>query len=100
MSTFDNQSMSIGCVSKLWHLLGFLRHYLLNLSKNTYLSKAFRDDIKSFGKFTIFSYLKIGSQTPSPLNFQLPFSVDAGKEVPIHVLLGKFDINIFNGFDF
>ncbi len=29
MSTFDNQSMSIGCVSKLKHLSGFLRHYLL-----------------------------------------------------------------------
>ncbi len=32
MSTFDNQSMSIGCVGKLGHLFGFLRHYLLNLS--------------------------------------------------------------------
>ncbi len=30
MSTFDNQSMStIGCVGKLGHLFGFLRHYLL-----------------------------------------------------------------------
>ncbi len=29
MSTFDNQSMSIGCVGKLGHLSGFLRHYLL-----------------------------------------------------------------------
>ncbi len=28
MSTFDNQSMSIGCVGKLGHLSGFLRHYL------------------------------------------------------------------------
>ena len=31
MSTFDNQSMSIGCVGKLGHLFDFLRHYLLNL---------------------------------------------------------------------
>ncbi len=31
MSTFDNQSMSIGCVGKLGHLFGFLRHYLLTL---------------------------------------------------------------------
>ena len=31
MSTFDNQSMSIGCVAKLGHLFGFLRHYLLNV---------------------------------------------------------------------
>ncbi len=30
MSTFDNQSMSIGCVGKLGHLFVFLRHYLLN----------------------------------------------------------------------
>ncbi len=30
MSTFDNQSMNIGCVGKLGHLFGFLRHYLLN----------------------------------------------------------------------
>ncbi len=30
-STFDNQSMSIGCVGKLGHLFGFLRHYLLNI---------------------------------------------------------------------
>ena len=29
MSTFVNQTMSIGCVGKLWHLFGFLRHYLL-----------------------------------------------------------------------
>ncbi len=29
MSTFDNQSMSIGCVGKLGHLFGFLQHYLL-----------------------------------------------------------------------
>ena len=29
MSTFDNQSMSIGCVSKLGHLFGFLLYYLL-----------------------------------------------------------------------
>ncbi len=32
MSTFDNQSTSIGCVSKLRHLFGFLRHYLLILN--------------------------------------------------------------------
>ncbi len=31
MSTFDNQSMSIGWVGKLGHLLGFLRHYLLSI---------------------------------------------------------------------
>ncbi len=31
MSTFDNQSMSMGCVGNLFgHLFGFLRHYLLN----------------------------------------------------------------------
>ena len=30
MSTFNDQSMSIGCVDKLGHLSGFLRHYLLN----------------------------------------------------------------------
>ncbi len=29
MSTFNDQSMSIGCVGKLGHLSGFLRHYLL-----------------------------------------------------------------------
>ena len=29
MNTFDNQSMSIGCVGKLCHLSGFLRHNLL-----------------------------------------------------------------------
>ncbi len=29
MSTFDSHSMSIGCVGKLGHLFGFLRHYLL-----------------------------------------------------------------------
>ncbi len=29
MSTFDNQSMSIGCIGKLGHFFGFLRHYLL-----------------------------------------------------------------------
>ncbi len=29
MSTFDNQSMSIGCVGKLGHLFGLFRHYLL-----------------------------------------------------------------------
>ena len=28
-----------------------------------------RDHIKSSGKFAIFTRLKIGSQTPSPLNF-------------------------------
>ncbi len=33
MSTFDNQSMSIGCVCKLAHLFGFLRHYLLISTK-------------------------------------------------------------------
>ncbi len=31
MSTFDNQSMSIGCVGKLGHLFGFLRHYILRV---------------------------------------------------------------------
>ncbi len=31
MSTFDNQSMSIGCVGKSGHLFGFLRHYLLTI---------------------------------------------------------------------
>ncbi len=31
MSTFNDQSMSIGCVGKLGHLSGFLRHYLLIL---------------------------------------------------------------------
>ncbi len=34
MSTFDNQSMSIGCVCKLGHLFGLLRHYLLNVLGN------------------------------------------------------------------
>ncbi len=29
MSTFDNQSMSIGCVGKFGHLFGLLRQYLL-----------------------------------------------------------------------
>ncbi len=29
MSTFDNQSMSIGCVDKLGYLFDFLRYYLL-----------------------------------------------------------------------
>ncbi len=29
MSTFNDQSMSIGCVGKLGHFSGFLRHYLL-----------------------------------------------------------------------
>ncbi len=29
MSTFNEQSISIGCVGKLGHLSGFLRHYLL-----------------------------------------------------------------------
>ncbi len=33
MSTFDNQSISIGCVGKLGHLFGFLRHYLLREHK-------------------------------------------------------------------
>ncbi len=32
-STFDNQSMSMGCVGKLGHLFGFLRHYLLISNK-------------------------------------------------------------------
>ncbi len=31
MSTVGNQSMSIGCVGKLGHLFGFLRHYLLKV---------------------------------------------------------------------
>ena len=31
MSTFNDQSMSIGCVSKLGCLSGFLRHYRLIL---------------------------------------------------------------------
>ena len=30
MSTFNDQSMSIGCINKLGHLFGFLRHYFLN----------------------------------------------------------------------
>ncbi len=34
--TFDKQSMSIGCVGKLWHLSGFLRHYLLNTERIKY----------------------------------------------------------------
>ena len=34
MSTFDNQSMSIGCVGKSGHLFGFLRHYLLNIEND------------------------------------------------------------------
>ncbi len=29
LRTFDNQSIRIGCVGKLGHLFGFLRHYLL-----------------------------------------------------------------------
>ncbi len=29
MGTFDNQSRSMGCVGKLEHLFGLLRHYLL-----------------------------------------------------------------------
>ncbi len=31
MSTFDNQSVNIGCIGKLGLLFGFLRHYLLIL---------------------------------------------------------------------
>ena len=31
MSTFNDQSISIGCVGKLKHLSGFLRHYLLKV---------------------------------------------------------------------
>ncbi len=31
MSTFNDQSISIGCVGKLGHLSGFLRHYLLRI---------------------------------------------------------------------
>ena len=31
MSTFNEQSISIGCVGKLGHLSGFLRHYLLSV---------------------------------------------------------------------
>ncbi len=31
MSTFHDQSMSIGCVDKLGHLSGFLRHYILSI---------------------------------------------------------------------
>ncbi len=42
MSTFDNQSMSIGCVIKFGHLSGFLRHYLLSLTS------AFRTILYSF----------------------------------------------------
>ncbi len=89
------------------------------------LITGFRDDIKSSSKSAIFSYLKIGSQTPSPSIFSCNFSVDAGTEVSssvqIHplaiykekcfntllsifvafqVLLGNFGINIFNSIDF
>ncbi len=38
MSTFDNQSMSIGCVGKLGHLFGFLRHDLLKVNRKKILS--------------------------------------------------------------
>ena len=38
-----------------------------------------RDDIKSCGKFAIFSYLKISSRTPSPSIFSCNFSVYAGQ---------------------
>ncbi len=31
MSTFNDQSMSIGCVGKLGHLSGFHQHYLIKL---------------------------------------------------------------------
>ena len=34
MSNFDDQSMSIGCVSSLGHLFCFLRHYLLHSKQN------------------------------------------------------------------
>ncbi len=37
MSTFDNKSMSIGCVGKLGHISGFLRHYLLTHVTNIVL---------------------------------------------------------------
>ncbi len=88
-------------------------------------NKGLRDEIKSSSKFAIFSYLKIGSQTPSPSIFSRNFSVDAGTEVAssvqIHPLtihkakcfntlfsifvafqfvLGHFDINIFNSLHF
>ena len=33
MSTFNDQSMSIGCVGKLGYLSGFLRHYLLKADR-------------------------------------------------------------------
>ena len=36
MSTFDNQSMSIGCIGKLGHLFGFLRHYLLKVERTSF----------------------------------------------------------------
>ena len=51
MSTFDNQSMSIGCVGKLGHIFGFLRHYLLIPlgMVQTLTSKS----VKKFGTFGI-----------------------------------------------
>ncbi len=55
MSTFNDQSMSIGCVGKLGHLSGFLRHYLLtvitqlrdNLIQGTMTSRGREDKQRS-----------------------------------------------------
>ncbi len=85
-----------------------------------------RDDIKSYSKPAIFTRLKISSQTPSRLNFQLQFFHGCGvrgipNSVHIHssaiyteqssntlfsisvafqVILGHFDVNIFKSLDF
>ena len=39
-STFNDQSISIGCIGKLGHFPGFLRHYLLICNQITLLGLA------------------------------------------------------------
>ncbi len=59
MSTFDNQSMSIGCVGKLGHLSGFLRHYLLIFAALPFVTKVCYCMIKNAPLIMPYNYINI-----------------------------------------
>ena len=78
MSTFDNQSISIGCVGNLGHLFGLLRHYLLKLLITPLLFGCWLTDYSFGNKIFLHGF-------------------NMGEEFSIHFLLVKYQETVIKG---
>ncbi len=108
MSTFDNQSMSIGCVSKLGHLFGLLRHFIplkgkfmnfmgatktdeVKLKRNSFLLLHVYETVpwclRCDGPYVTFSYTYVHSPKTSKLGIY--FVQEASKILSILRVLGN-----------